>query len=204
MRRWRLSLLPLVAAILAACDASAGGTQSVVHGDPTRYLLGLDQLVSPDFTVVETARAVDAATLAGGDATLKQQLLHDGFSAASRVRYFRQADLAIANGPIDVTSTVAILATASGAHDWFRTLAAHLYRSAGKAPLSTGALGDEAHADTLVRTTAGGISVVQVTLEWRVANAVNVLVVRGRYGGTRLDDALVLAHRVTVNELPGM
>jgi hypothetical protein len=41
---------------------------------------------------------------------------------------------------------------------------------------------------------------VQITLEWRVANIINVLVVRGRYGGTRLDDALTLAQRVTPAE----
>ena len=32
-------------------------------------------------------------------------------------------------------------------------------------------------------------------------NLIDVLVVRGRDGGTRLDDALLLAHRQTVTEL---
>jgi hypothetical protein len=35
---------------------------------------------------------------------------------------------------------------------------------------------------------------------WRVANLVNLIVARGRYGGTRLDDALVLAGVQTQNE----
>jgi len=35
---------------------------------------------------------------------------------------------------------------------------------------------------------------------WRVGNLVNVIVSRGRYGGTRLDDALILAGLQTQNE----
>jgi len=35
---------------------------------------------------------------------------------------------------------------------------------------------------------------------WRVANLVNIIIARGRYGGTRLDDALVLAGVQTQNE----
>ena len=67
--------------------------------------------------------------------------------------------------------------------------------------MSAGPLGDEAHADSLVMTAPDGVQAVQVTLEWRVANLVVVLIARGRYGGTRLDDALVLAHRQTSIQL---
>jgi hypothetical protein len=45
---------------------------------------------------------------------------------------------------------------------------------------------------------------VQITVAWRVGNVVNLLVLRGRYGGARLDDALILAHRVTSTELAGV
>jgi hypothetical protein len=70
----------------------------------------------------------------------------------------------------------------------------------GAAAVSTGPLGDEAHADSIVRSTPGGLQAVQITLEWRNSNVLNLLVVRGRYGGTRLDDALVLAHRIDDRE----
>ena len=55
-------------------------------------------------------------------------------------------------------------------------------------------------ATSLVRTTAGGLPAVQITVVWRVDNVVNVIIARGRYGGTRLDDALVLAGVQTQNE----
>jgi hypothetical protein len=45
------------------------------------------------------------------------------------------------------------------------------------------------------------VTAVEITVEWRVNNLLDILVVRGRYGGTRLDDALLLAHRQTVPEL---
>ena len=70
----------------------------------------------------------------------------------------------------------------------------------GATPTSTGPLGDEAHAISVVKTTTGGLSAVEITLEWRVGNIVNIIITRGRYGGTRLDDALVLANLQTANE----
>ena len=72
----------------------------------------------------------------------------------------------------------------------------------GAVPTSTGPLGDEAHAISVVRTTSGGLQAVEITVVWRVGNLVNIIVARGRYGGTRLDDALVLAGLQTQNELP--
>jgi hypothetical protein len=38
------------------------------------------------------------------------------------------------------------------------------------------------------------------SVSWRVGNLVNIIVARGRYGGTRLNDVLVLATRQTVDE----
>ena len=53
----------------------------------------------------------------------------------------------------------------------------------------------------MVKTTPAGFPAVEITIEWRIGNLVNIIVARGRYGGTRLDDALVLAARQTANEV---
>ncbi len=71
----------------------------------------------------------------------------------------------------------------------------------GATPTSTGALGDAAHATTRIATSADGVAAIEITVEWRVDNLLDILVVRGRNGGTRLDDALLLAHRQTAIEL---
>lgn len=55
----------------------------------------------------------------------------------------------------------------------------------------------------MVRTTSGGLQAVEITVVWRVDNLVNIITARGRYGGTRLDDALILAGLQTQNELGG-
>jgi len=199
MHRAGLVAVPIMVALLAGCDASAG-TQQTLCRDPSHCLLGLDQLVTPDFTVAEPTHLVDVTTIAADGGATAQQLRRDGFAAAASIRYFRPTDLATANGPIDIISTAETFSSSHGAQQAFRSDIAHLDASSGNVPVSTGSLGDDAHADTLVRTDTTGIQAVQITLEWRVGNVLNVLIVRGRYGGTRLDDALVLAHRVTANE----
>jgi hypothetical protein len=52
----------------------------------------------------------------------------------------------------------------------------------------------------VVRTTSGGLQAVEIDVVWRMGNLVNIIIARGRYGGTRLDDALVLAGVQTQNE----
>ena len=190
------------AVLLSACgDSTASAGQPLRTADPAHYLVKLSDLPSPDFTVNTPAHAADAAELAGNNATRAVRLTQDGVQAGAMVRYFRAVDLATANGPIDVVNTIERFATAAGAGAAYHADVQDLDAPTGAAPISTGGLGDEAHAVSLVRAATSGVQAVQITLEWRVANVVNILVLRGRYGGTRLDDALVLAHRITTREL---
>ena len=199
----RAALVGLIActALLSGCGSSASTGQSLSTGDPAHYLVKLSDLASPGFTIDQPAHAADAAELAHENATRAVHLTQDGLQAGAAVRYFRAVDLATANGPIDVVSTVERFATTAGAATAYAADVQDLDAAAGAAAISTGGLGDEAHAVSLVRTASSGVQAVQITLEWRVANIVNILVVRGRYGATRLDDGLVLAHRTTTREL---
>ena len=169
--------------------------------DASRYLLTLDQLESPDFSVDQAAAPVTATALAGNDSKTALDLDLYGFAGAASVSYARTVDFATSNGPIEVIDTVSRFDSNEGAHSWFALETRHRDAESGEAPLSAGALGDEAHADSNVATTAAGLQAVQVSLEWRVANVVVLVQVRGRYGGTRLDDALTLAHRQTSKQL---
>jgi len=191
------------AVVVSGCGSSASAGPSLSTGDPAHYLVKLSDLPSPDFTVDQPAHAADAAELAHENATRAVHLTQDGLQAGAAVRYFRAVDLATANGPIDVVNTVERFATVAGAATAYAADVQDLDAAVGAAPISTGGLGDEAHAVSLVRTASSGVQAVQITLEWRVANVVNIIVLRGRYGGTRLDDALVLAHRTTTRELAG-
>ena len=73
---------------------------------PLHYLITIDQLVAPDFTVTSTAAHVDAATLAGGDSSLASGLSKDGLQSAASVEYQRDVDFSTSNGPIDIVATV--------------------------------------------------------------------------------------------------
>ncbi len=199
MRRlggWGLAVLALVVA-LSGCG-SAGAALST--GNPTAYLITIDQLVAPDFTVSSAATHVDATTLASGDAALATALGKDGLQTAASVEYQRAADFSTANGPLDVVATAMQFASVAGATSAYGAGVRQLDALPGATPTSTGPLGDEAHAISVVKTTTGGLSAVEITVEWRVGNIVNIIIARGRYGGTRLDDALVLANLQTANE----
>ena len=185
------------AMMLVACDTAS---PSLSSGDPVHDLITIDQLVAPDFTVTSPAAHVDAATLASGDSSLASALSKDGLQAAARVEYQRAVDFAVSNGPIDVLSTVERFAAVGGASSAYRASVRQLDAIPGAVPTSTGPLGDEAHAISVVRTTSSGIQAVEITIVWRVGNVVNIVVARGRYGGTRLEDALVLAGVQTRNE----
>lgn len=199
MRRGpRVALLAAVAAAVVACGGTAAPrfTANAKH-----YLLTLDQMVSPGFTVTVPAATVSVNALAGGDAAVAKRLRAEGLEDASQVTFARTVEFATANGPIEVIDTVERFSADSGAHASYKADVARRDAQQGEVAMSTGSLGDEAHADSLLATTPGGLQAVQITLEWRVSNVVVVLQVRGRYGGNRLDDALVLAHSQTSTQL---
>jgi hypothetical protein len=189
-------------AMLVALVACGGDSQSLSTGDPLRDLITLDQLVVPGFTVTSAATHVDASVLAGGDATLASTLARDGMQSAASVEYQRTVDFGTSNGPIDLLATVERYTATDGAASAYGATVRQFDAIAGAVPASTGPLGDEAHSISVVRTTTGGLQAVEIALVWRVANLLNVMVARGRYGGTRLDDALVLAGVQTQNESP--
>ncbi|MBV8527609.1 MAG: hypothetical protein JOZ75_04790 [Candidatus Dormibacteraeota bacterium] len=194
-----IAALGALAALLAAC----GDTQSAprLTGDPVHYLLTLSQMTSPDFTVEIPATSQPAAGFASGDPAAQNQLAQAGLTNAASVTFIRQVDFPTSNGPIEVVDSVAAFTGADGAHTWFTNDSKRLDQEQGAEGTSTGALGDEAHATTQVATAPDGVQAVQVTIEWRVANVVALLHVRGRYGGTRLEDALTLAHKQTSTHL---
>jgi hypothetical protein len=191
----------VLAGLVGVVTACGGPSGSRFTDAPASYLLRLNQLASPDFSVDKPAVAISALTLAGGDQTAANQLPNDDLRAAASVSYARTVDFATSNGPIEVISTVARFARDGGAHSWFNADTARRDAQSGEVAMSTGPLGDEAHASSLIATTSGGMQAVQITLQWRVANVVALLQVRGRYGGTRLDDALALAHKQTSAQL---
>lgn len=160
-------------------------------------------MVSPDFTVDTPARPLTAADVAAGDAATATRLARAGYDGGAAIAFFREpGNLATVNGPVQVLDTVEQFATAAGATSSYSADIARLDSVAGAAGVSTGALGDAAHATTrTVTDPSTSVALVEITVEWRVENLVDVLVVRGREGGTRPDDAFVLAHRQTATEL---
>jgi hypothetical protein len=189
-------------AALATVAAACGGSASPRYtADAQRYLLTLDQMVASDFTVAASPASLTATALAAGDAAVAQQLESNGLASAAQVTFARTVEFSTANGPVEVIDAVERFATADGAHASYRADVSRRDRQQGEVATSAGSLGDEAHADSLVATAPDGLQAVQIALEWRIANVIVLLQVRGRYGGTRLDDALVLAHRQTSTQL---
>lgn len=180
-------LVALLGASVAALAACGGTPGPAFTADPRQYLLTIDQLASPDFTV-DPAQAPPRAP---------------AHAAVASVAFLRSVDFATSNGPIEVIDTVERFPSSADAHASYAADVAARDAAHGEVPASTGALGDEAHADSLVVTAPDGIPAVQVLAEWRTANIVVVLTLRGRYGGTRLDDALLLAHRQMSAQLNG-
>jgi len=183
--------------MLVACGTPS---PSLSSGDPLHDLITIDQLVAPDFTATAPPAHVDAATLAAGDSSVASALAKDGLQSAARVEFQRAVDFAVSNGPIDVVATVERFASVGGASSAYSASEQQLDAIPGAVATSTGPLGDEAHAISVVRTTSSGMQAVEITIVWRVDNLVNIVVARGRYGGTRLEDALVIAGLQTRNE----
>jgi hypothetical protein len=198
-RGWKgrvlVALAPAIVLVACGSDAPALST-----ADPVHYLITIDQLVAPDFTVTTAAAHVDAATLAGGDATLASALTANGLQSAASVEYQRDVDFSTSNGPIDVVATVERFGATSKASSAFAAVVKHLDALTGAVPTSTGPLGNQAHAISVVKNTPAAIPAVEITVVWRVGNLVNIIIARGRYGGTRIDDALTLAGLQTQNE----
>ena len=183
---------------LAGCGETSGPRFTA---DPVQYLLKLAQLQSPDFTVKIPPTSQPAAGFASGNPTAQSQLTQAGLTGAASVTFFRTTDFPTSNGPIEVVDSVVRFTGEDGAHEWFVADGDRLNKEQGAEAISTGALGDEVHATTQVATAPDGVPAIQITLEWRVSNIVALLHVRGRYGGARLEDALVLAHRQTASQL---
>ena len=194
------ALIALACALVAltGCDESSAPRFTA---DPIQYLLKLAQMQSPDFTVEIPATSEPAAGFASGNPTAQSQLTQAGVTGGASVTFSRTVDFPTSNGPIEVVDSVAQFTGVNGAHQWFVNDGDRLNKEQGAQPVSTGALGDEVHATTQVATAPDGIQAIQITIEWRVSNIVALLHVRGRYGGTRLDDALALAHRQTSTHL---
>lgn len=186
--------------MLAGCGQAAA--PSTLAGEPATYLLGIDQLVSPDFVLDMAPHSQSPAQVTAATGASTQQLSAAGLLASAEEEFFRPAgNLAEVNGPVQVRDSVEEFSSTPGAATVYGADIARLDKATGATPTSTGALGDAAHAITRVATSAGGVAVIEITVEWRVDNLLDVLVVRGRNGGTRLDDALLLAHRQTTTEL---
>jgi hypothetical protein len=183
--------------VLTACGSDG---LSLATGDPLHDLITLDQLVAPDFTVSSPAAHVDASTLAGGDASLATAITAAGLQSAASVEYQRGIDFSTSNGPLDVVATVMRFASIAGATSAYGANVKQIDAMSGAVPTSTGPLGDEGHSVSVVRTTSGGLQAVEITVVWRLGNLVNIIIARGRYGGTRLDDVLILAGVQTQNE----
>jgi hypothetical protein len=175
---------------------------ATLRGQPATYLLGVDQMVSPDFALDVPPHALTTADILATSGAAAAQLSAAGFVAAAGEDLFRSTgSLALTNGPVQVRDSVEVYASSSGAATVYGGDVTRLDAVRGAAAISTGALGDAAHATTMTATALDGTVVVEISVEWRVDNLVDILVVRGRNGATRLDDALLLAHRQTVTEL---
>ena len=192
------STLVLLTMLVSGCGTTGS---AALTGDPLRYLITIDQLVVSDFTVSGAAAHVDAAALANGDTTVAAALTRSGLQSAARVEYQRDVEFITSNGPLDVIATVERFATVSGATAVYTADVRRLDALPGAVPASTGPLGDEAHSISTVKPTPGGFMAVEITVEWRVGNLINLIVTRGRYGGSRLDDALALAANQNGNEV---
>jgi hypothetical protein len=191
-----------VATIIAGCGAVAPAPSPLLRGQPASYLLSIDQMVSPDFILDTAPHPLGVAEIAAANQSAAHQLTAAGFLGASAEDFFRNVgSLVLADGPVQVKDSVERFASTVGAGDVYRADVNRLDAAPGAVAVSTGSLGDQAHATTTTAVTSDGLTAVEITVEWRVQNLLDILIVRGRQGGTRPDDALILAHRQTIIEL---
>lgn len=186
--------------VLLATSGCGPPAAPVRHRASLGYLLTLGDLVEPDFVVQEPSHTLSRSDAAADrDAgTFASVNWLDGAS----VRYFRAVPtLSTSNGPIDLVDTVERFGDSVGAGRTLNSDADRRRQLPGDQPMSAGILGDAASADSILATAPDGVTVVQITLEWQVDDLVTTLRIRGRDGGTRLDDALLLARRQLSREL---
>ena len=188
----------LALAALAGGCGGAGVTMTLA-GDPGSYLITLEQLPSPDFTVYQAVKEVGAGWLDPGSSTALDK---DGLTRAAEVEFYRNVSFSTSIGPITLTAAVADFTTTAGASTAMIRLDSALDSRAGAVPVSTGPLGAGGHATT-TQGTAEGVGALQVIVVWRVDNLVNSLVAEGRLGGLQLDQILPLAAVQTANERGG-
>ena len=176
------------------CGDAPSPAQLLLRGAPTGYVARLDDMPQPGFAVDRAAATATAADLAAGDAAMVRELGADGMEAGAQASYFRIVPaLATANGPIEVISSAIRFGSLTGAVRAYSAAVQRRDGVAGARAESTGRLGDDAHADTLVVAGPRSVQLVQETVTFRVENVLNTVVVRGRLGGTRLEDALIVA-----------
>ena len=204
LARLQICLVLAVVVMASACNNTPTASPGSIN--PASYLLTIDQMEAPGFLIQTAAHDIDAnqaPAITGQSADL---LRRTGYILGASVDYFRDTgSISVSNGPIEVISTVQRFSLAQQASDVLRADVSARESDKREQPISTGPLGDEAHADTelAVAPDADLTQVIQITVEWRVGNLLNILVVRGRYGGARLSDALQLAAAVVNNEQNG-
>jgi len=200
--RLRWGVTTCVATIVAGCAAAAPAASPLLRGQPPSYLLGIDQMVSPDFIRDTAPHPLGVADITATNLPAARQLTAAGFLGGASEDFFRSVgSLVLADGPVQVKDSVERFASTAGAGDVYRADVSRLDAAPGAVAVSTGSLGDEAHATTTTAVTSDGLTAVEITVEWRVQNLLDILIVRGREGGTRPEDAFILAHRQTVIEL---
>jgi hypothetical protein len=186
-----------LAALTGGCEGTGGTT--TLDGDPGSYLLTLSQLPSPDFVVYQAVKQVGPGWLDEASSTAVRK---DGLVRAVAVEYYRNVSFSTSNGAITLTVAVASFATTTGAAAAMIHLDTALDARAGAMPVSTGPLGEGAHAIT-TQGTVEGVGALQIIVVWRVDNLINSLVAEGRLGGLQLDQLLPVAATQTANERAG-
>lgn len=198
MRACRSAARALGILALATLTGGCGGSGPTLDRDPGSYLVTLDQLPSPDFTIYQAVRQVGAGWLDSGSSSAVRE---DGFTRAAEVEFYRDVAFGTSNGPITVSAAAAAFTTAAGATAAMVRLDAALNARHGAVPVSTGALGNGGDAITL-QGSVDGIGALQITVVWRVDNVVNSVLAEGRLGGLQLDQILPIASTQTANERP--
>jgi hypothetical protein len=180
----------VAAALLLVACGSSGASPVLFTRPATAYLLTLDELRTPGFTVSEPPHAWTSANDAGLSRLLGRDALHNG----ATVTYFRDVpEIATSNGPIMVISFVFVCSSTQQAAAVYSVWEHEADALPAVIPESAGALGDVAHADEEHITNAP-VQLIQLVITWRTGNLVSELTVRGRDGGVSLADALILAH----------
>jgi hypothetical protein len=184
--------VPLVALLATGCGSAA---PPELHGDPTAYLLTLDQLPSPDFTVYMPAAAAGAGWL---DPASTSAVQDDGLVEAAEVEYYRGVPFATSDGPITLTVAAARFTGAGGAAAAVSRLDSAVGARSGAVQATTSS--PPGGRAVTIEGSLEGVQAVEIVLLWRVENVVNSLDAEGRAGGLALEQLIPLAETQTANE----